>query len=344
MFLHDFKDILSKIDTQVHSSKLYIWAFLPIVKRLVDKMIKWNNNNIVTITPNLITLLGGICHILTFSFATTRRLAPFKVLLFFLGFILDACDGELARKEKQFSIIGSELDHSIDSITQVAMAKFLYDIYSFGSYDNIGIINYIHTVTYAALLFNIYAIHYISGTNDTFLYGTEYFGITEVCIITWIIGIIYSLSGSNLQILLETIRIIVILSVPFSIYLIYKSICTSKRMYVNLQYMFFLILIAIHLESSNFAIESLLLLFVCTLTMIHFDSESYISIENVSSSMNILPYIDYYILFTTLMLMIPFKPLNKIKQPVLYLLICYKFFVLIECKWKVIHRKTTELA
>ena len=74
------------------------------------------------LTPNQITVLGLIFNLVSavlFAFGN-YTLALIGCALFYLGFLMDAVDGRVAREKKLFSRIGSWLDEVCDRIRETA--------------------------------------------------------------------------------------------------------------------------------------------------------------------------------------------------------------------------------
>ncbi len=82
------------------------------------------------LTPNMITLIGGVMSILALNALKNNNLTMFTTFLI-IRQILDGLDGYVARKYKHFSKWGEILDHGIDEITIFSVCLLIYRFLGF---------------------------------------------------------------------------------------------------------------------------------------------------------------------------------------------------------------------
>lgn len=85
------------------------------------------------LTPNMITLIGGVMSILALNALKNKNLIMFTIFII-IRQILDGLDGYVARKYKHFSKWGEILDHGIDEITIFSTCILIYRLLGFNKF------------------------------------------------------------------------------------------------------------------------------------------------------------------------------------------------------------------
>ena len=96
----------------------------PLANLFIDDLYSLN------ITPNMITTFTLILRIIVVYFLINKIYLDYVLIIYFVSWITDAMDGQLARKYNLCSKLGSYYDSFVDILTTILIAFVLYKYYN----------------------------------------------------------------------------------------------------------------------------------------------------------------------------------------------------------------------
>lgn len=114
-------------DTSKYESTADNYIFFPLSDLLVTPLRK------IGLTPNMVTVLSSLFTLSTIYFLHTDKI-DYACVVYFIGYLLDCVDGNMARKYNMGSKYGMALDMVSDQITTIILITYILCTKHFENY------------------------------------------------------------------------------------------------------------------------------------------------------------------------------------------------------------------